>query len=246
MLKEIGDLESWKVLLKLTMRVKNKLQFKVQKIQFSFDAMIVHVHFVHCSDSISIMGLRRRVCCASVLLTFVALASCLDFNINGHGKLVSNRVSDFNTPLMTLHDRLQPRTLRMNRFKSRQNAPFESFNRPEGTESFIVTTKGDNNVLNNNQNQYGRTFGEYGSYRKHTSWQKAVADDRQRQTSASQDFKITFPWLKNHLQRPGLQGFGLNGFWNSYALPEGGPNVPGLGPEVSLVTSRFFMKSANQ
>ncbi|XP_045190624.2 uncharacterized protein LOC123547516 [Mercenaria mercenaria] len=102
----------------------------------------------------------------------------------------------------------------------------ETFNRPEGTESLVRS-------LNKNQRfetTYGRNFGQYGSYKKHKSWQEAVAQDRQRHIAIPEDLKTKFPWLINKLHLPSVHGFGLNGFWNSYAVPEGTPDVKGLGP----------------
>ncbi|KAL4231922.1 hypothetical protein ACF0H5_009498 [Mactra antiquata] len=154
--------------------------------------------------------------CTFVLLVLTVVCFC-DVTINGHTKLISRRNNDFNTPIMTLHERAPAKSHRMSRFKPRPSARFESFNRPEGTEAFIVTTIGDHGFDQGTQDQYGRTFGKYGSYRKHKSWQKAVADDIQRQVP--QNLKVSFPWLANHIQRPTLHGFGIN-FWNSYALPE--------------------------
>lgn len=104
----------------------------------------------------------------------------------------------------------------------------QTFNRPEGTESLIT------NVNNNlgSETSYGRTFGQYGSYKNHKSWQHAVAEDRQRYLQLSEDLKVTFPWIMHQLHTPSIHGFGLNGFWNSYAVPEGTSNVKDPGALV--------------
>ncbi|XP_060596793.1 uncharacterized protein LOC132750768 [Ruditapes philippinarum] len=102
----------------------------------------------------------------------------------------------------------------------------ETFNRPEGIESLVPHFDRKQQF----ETSYGRTFGQYGSYKKHTSWNRAVAQDRRRHGVAPKDFKTKFPWLVNKLHLPSVHGFGLNGFWNSYALPEGTPDVKGLGP----------------
>lgn len=99
-------------------------------------------------------------------------------------------------------------------FKSNTNRLL-TFNRPEGTPLGVV------NIANDKfDNQYGRTFGQYGSYRKHLSWLNSVADDRIRQMFGREDIKFQFPWMIKSVHIPNLHGYGLNGFWNSYAFPE--------------------------
>jgi len=90
-----------------------------------------------------------------------------------------------------------------------------TFNRPVGTEAMVLPSA-------NNQRPFTvRTSGQYGSYRKQKSWQTAVAQDRMRNMVTETDnLRVNIPWFMNNLQQfnPQLQGFGLNGFWNSYAL----------------------------
>ena len=94
----------------------------------------------------------------------------------------------------------------------------ETFNRPIGTVAFQPQTN-----TGTFSNTYGRTFGQYGSYRDHKSWQHAVAKDNLRHSLIKDNLKDTFPWLFNNLKTPSLRGFGLDGFWNSYTpyIPEG-------------------------
>lgn len=97
-----------------------------------------------------------------------------------------------------------------------QNLPSrDTFNRPEGTEAIIFPTP-------NNQRPFKiRTSGQYGSYRKQRGWQQAVADDRMRNMFRdTEKVKLRLPWLMRNLQMPTSKGFGLNGFWNSYAAPD--------------------------
>ena len=94
----------------------------------------------------------------------------------------------------------------------------ETFNRPIGTVAFQPKTN-----TGTFSTTYGRTFGQYGSYRDHKSWQHAVAKDNLRHSLIRGNLKETFPWLFNNMKTPSLRGFGLDGFWNSYTpyIPEG-------------------------
>ena len=92
----------------------------------------------------------------------------------------------------------------------------QTFNRPPGTRALAVEV---NNVAPSDL--YGRTFGQYGSYRNHQSWQNAVHADRRRHSLIQRNLRDTFPWLFKNLKTPSISGFSLNGFWNSYA-----PAVP--------------------
>ena len=102
--------------------------------------------------------------------------------------------------------------------------PLQTFNRPHGTVAIQPTDH-----AGSFENTYGRTFGQYGSYRNHQSWQEAVKEDNKRHSVIGNNLKETFPWLFKNLKTPSLQGFGLDGFWNSYTpyIPEGSQSEVG-------------------
>lgn len=124
------------------------------------------------------------------------------------------------------------------RFTQRQqegSRSMETFNRPEGTEAVVVPT------LNNERSFHVRTSGQYGSYRKQQSWQRAVADDRIRNMLGGvQELKFPFPWILRNMPTPSGHGFGLNGFWNSYAAPDIRQPVPGF-DNLASITIVFLL-----
>ena len=109
--------------------------------------------------------------------------------------------------------------------------PRESFNRPIGTVALQPETN-----TGTFSNSYGRTFGQYGSYRDHKSWQHAVRKDNLRHSLVRGNLKDTFPWLFNNMKTPSLRGFGLDGFWNSYTpyVPEGTAAAAMAGTPVNI------------
>ena len=155
-----------------------------------------------------------RICVCFYLVCSVAMATVL-------------LRSGFRSKRVHLHPRSRSRLFGQESTLFRQ--PLESFNRPPGTVALKTGT--DSKSFSNT---YGRTFGQYGSYRHHKSWQQAVMEDNARHSLIRNNLKDTFPWLFKNLKTPSLRGFGLDGFWNSYTpyIPEGTPNVPGLGPQV--------------
>lgn len=105
----------------------------------------------------------------------------------------------------------------------------DTFNRPPGTVALQPSL-----YTGSFENTYGRTFGQYGSYRDHNSWQQAVRDDNLRHSLIRNNLKDTFPWLFKNMKTPSLRGFGLDGFWNSYTpyVPEGVAAVAETGSQV--------------
>ena len=169
---------------------------------------------------------------SSKYLVKYVLLLCLFCNALGHG-IQTNMLSK--TADKTDRNSFAASPMSQETQATLQNPAFiqqnlESFNRPEGIESLVPTF----NRKQQFETSYGRTFGQYGSYKKHTSWNRAVAKDMRRHGVIPKDFETKFPWLVKKLHIPSVHGFGLNGFWNSYALPEVTPNVKGLGPSVSV------------
>ncbi|WAR21689.1 hypothetical protein MAR_015663 [Mya arenaria] len=101
----------------------------------------------------------------------------------------------------------------------------ETFNRPVGTEALVVDVSGRENLSKAGamlDSAYGRTFGQYGSYRNHTSWQNAVANDIQNNLFGTKNADSRKRWMLKGAISPTVEGFGVKGFWNSYAtIPEG-------------------------
>lgn len=177
-------------------------------------------------------------CVATWQLTDTKLDLTRPSNVAAKQTLISAGKSDLHNRMLPFLARTGARASVLNRFIGIKNQDFETFNRPEGTESLDIAATGEHfasgAAAEHLATQYGRTFGQYGSYKKHTSWQTAVAADRHKHFTVPEDLKVKFPWFVNNLHAPTSQGFGLNGFWNSYAIPEGTPNVKGLSTTVIL------------
>jgi len=162
----------------------------------------------------------RRVCIA---LTFVTL--CL--YVNGQQgrttrlRPLDNIMGTDHGPVGQSHSNLLEggRFLQPNTGKTYGGQHLETFNRPVGTDNLGLTVSGGpSDNMAKFQTAYGRTFGQYGSYRNRQSWQDAVAKDltNNRFVSPSR-LEKQLPWLLKSLPSLSVERFGLNGFWNSYA-----------------------------
>lgn len=169
-------------------------------------------------------------CCSAAILRQSAPERTVKINTDASDSLGSNTVIS-NQRALAITPKSGQKRPKFNSFKQRMEK-LQTFNRPVGTESLVVN---NDNSFGNSETSYGRTFGQYGSYRAHKSWQNAVANDRLRnQIGTPGDMKLNFPWVMDNLQKPTLNGFGWEKFWNSYAVPEGTPTVAGLGPQKPL------------